>query len=70
MKITKNALRLGRFIVPFRVYGEADRALVCVSGAQQTMAVWRSVTSYFSGDYSVVVFDSPGQGRSRICAGS
>ncbi len=55
--------------MPYRVYGEADKTVVCVSGAQQTMAVWRSFTSYFVKEYSIVVFDSPGQGRSRVLSG-
>ncbi len=70
MKITKGELQEGRFLVPYRVYGGGDRVLVCVSGAQQTMAVWRSFSSYFCKNYSVVVFDSPGQGRSQILSGS
>ncbi len=70
VKITKGELQHGRFIIPYRVYGEADKVLVCVSGAQQTMAVWKPVVCYFSSEYSVVVFDSPGQGRSRLLYGA
>ena len=70
MKITKGELQQGRFMIPYRVYGEADKLLVCVSGAQQTMAVWKPVVSYFASEYSVVVFDSPGQGRSRLLYGA
>ncbi len=70
MKITKGELRHDRFLVPYRVYGEGEQILVCVSGAQQTMAVWRSFASHFCKSYSVVIFDSPGQGRSQILSGS
>ena len=69
MKIRKGSVQLERFVVPYRVYGEADKTLVCVSGAQQTMAVWKSVISSFVKDYAIVVFDSPGQGRSKLLSG-
>jgi pimeloyl-ACP methyl ester carboxylesterase len=70
MKTIKGQLTLGRFLVPYRIYGEADRTIVCISGAKQTMAAWRSFVSHFVADYSVVVFDLPGQGRSEILSGS
>ncbi len=70
MKIIKGELNLGRFLVPYRVYGDARRTIVCISGAKQTMAAWRSFISHFVSDYSVVVFDLPGQGRSKILSGS
>ncbi|MEE8240661.1 MAG: alpha/beta hydrolase [Nitrospirales bacterium] len=69
MRVTKDELKEGRFVVPYRVYGNAHQVLVCVSGAQQTMAVWLSVVRYFSPDYTVVIFDLPGQGRSRTLSG-
>ncbi len=70
MKTIKGELALGRFLVPYRVYGEAAETIVCISGAKQTMAAWRSFVSHFVSDYSVVVFDLPGQGRSQIISGS
>ena len=70
MKIVKAELSPGRFLVPYRIYGEAEKTIVCISGAKQTMAAWRSFISHFVSDYSVVVFDLPGQGRSRILSGS
>ena len=69
MKVRKGEVPLGRFIVPYRVYGDAHKTLVCVSGAQQTMAVWKSFVSYFCRDFTVVVFDMPGQGRSETLSG-
>lgn len=70
MKKEKGELNLGRFIVPYRIYGEAKETIVCVSGAKQTMAAWRSFISHFVADYSVVVFDLPGQGRAQILSGN
>jgi len=70
MKTIKGELALGRFLVPYRIYGEAERTIVCISGAKQTMAAWRSFISHFASDYSVAVFDLPGQGRSTILSGA
>ncbi|MFT5396834.1 MAG: pimeloyl-ACP methyl ester carboxylesterase [Gammaproteobacteria bacterium] len=70
MKIVKGELSLDRFLVPYRIYGEAEKTIVCISGAKQTMAAWRSFVSHFVADYSVVVFDLPGQGRGKILSGS
>ena len=44
--------------------------MVCVNGAQQTMAAWRPVVNYFSRDYRLLLFDFPGQGRAQISSGS
>lgn len=64
------AFEYSRFSVPYRVYGDQDKVIVCVSGAKQTMSAWRSFISHFSKEYRVVVFDMPGQGRSEILSGS
>ena len=56
--------------MPYRIYGESEKTIVCISGAKQTMAAWRSFVSHFVADYSVVVFDLPGQGRSTILSGN
>ncbi len=69
MKIKKGEIKEGRFLVPYRVYGDRDKMLVGVSGAMQTMAVWRAFVSFFASDYSIVVFDFPGQGRAQILSG-
>ncbi|MDP2621403.1 MAG: alpha/beta hydrolase [Hyphomicrobiales bacterium] len=69
MRIRKGEIRDGRFVVPYRTYGEAPKTIVCVSGAQQTMAVWKSFVAYFCRDFTVVVFDLPGQGRSETLYG-
>jgi len=70
MKTVKGVLSLGRFLVPYRIYGEAEKTIICISGAKQTMAAWRSFVSHFVNDYSVVVFDLPGQGRATILTGN
>jgi pimeloyl-ACP methyl ester carboxylesterase len=44
--------------------------MVCVNAAQQTMAAWRPVVSYFLKDYRLLLFDFPGQGRAQIISGS
>lgn len=69
MRISKGEIHTGRFLIPYRRYGSAERSIVCVGGAQQTMAVWRSVISYFVADYSIVTFDLPGVGRSQVLDG-
>lgn len=70
MKVCKGELRVGRFAVPYRIYGEKPETIICVSGAKQTMAAWRSFVSHFVSEYSVVVFDMPGQGRAKILDGN
>jgi pimeloyl-ACP methyl ester carboxylesterase len=44
--------------------------MVCVNAAQQSMAAWRPVVTYFSKDYRLLLFDFPGQGRAQIISGS
>lgn len=69
MNKKKGSIQIGRFEVPYRRYGDSPNVLVCVSGALQTMAIWRTVVNRFSGDFTVVVFDMPGVGRSKILSG-
>lgn len=69
MKIVKGELAIGRFLVPYRIYGESEKSIICISGAKQTMAAWRSFVSHFVSEYSIVVFDLPGQGRASILSG-
>ena len=69
LKKIKGTLHTGRFEIPFRKYGTSNNLLVCVSGALQTMAIWRSVVSRFADDFTVVVFDMPGVGKSKILSG-
>ena len=60
---------ISRFEIPYRLYGDSENLIVCISGAKQTMSAWRSFVSRFQGDYSVLIFDLPGQGRSIIKSG-
>jgi pimeloyl-ACP methyl ester carboxylesterase len=69
MNTKKGIITTDRFRVPYRVYGEGARLMVCVNAVQQTMAAWRSVIGYFGGDYRLLLFDFPGQGRGRILSG-
>ena len=66
MNKLKGTVKYDRFVIPYRVYGKGKKTLVCVNGAQQTMAAWRSVVSRFRHNYSVVTFDLPGHGKSEI----
>jgi pimeloyl-ACP methyl ester carboxylesterase len=70
MKKEAGVLEYSRFQIPYRVYGDHDKVIVCVSGAKQTMSAWRSLVSHFSESYRIVLFDMPGQGRSEILSGS
>jgi pimeloyl-ACP methyl ester carboxylesterase len=70
MNRTRGEMTIGRFQIPYRVFGRGSRFLVCVNGAQQTMAAWRPVVTYFSEDYRLLLFDFPGQGRAQIISGS
>jgi pimeloyl-ACP methyl ester carboxylesterase len=69
MRTVKGSLNVGRFEVPYRRYGDSDHLLMCVSGALQTMAIWRTVVKRFAERYTVVIFDMPGIGRSEITSG-
>ena len=70
MNITRGEIRVGRFLIPYRLFGQGSRFMVCVNAAQQTMAAWRPVVTYFSRDYRLLLFDFPGQGRAQIISGS
>jgi len=70
MNITRGEITVGRFLIPYRLFGHGRRIMVCVNAAQQTMAAWRPVVNYFSKDYRLLLFDFPGQGRARISSGT
>ncbi len=69
MKKVAGKLDISRFEIPYRIYGSSDKIIVCISGAKQTMSAWRSFVSRFQDEYSVLVFDLPGQGRAKINSG-
>lgn len=70
MKAQKGQIEVGRFSVPFRKYGRGENLILCVSGALQTMAVWSMFVRKFADDFTVVIYDMPGVGRSEILSGS
>jgi len=70
MRKTSGTILFSRFEIPYRVYGDAKKTIVCLSGAKQTMSAWRTFVSHFHSDYRVVIFDMPGQGRSKIHSGT
>jgi len=69
VKTVKGTLEYGRFEIPYRKYGDNENMLMCVSGALQTMAIWRTVVKRFAEHFTVVIFDMPGIGRSEIKSG-
>lgn len=66
----KGKLTLGRFLIPYRIYGKSGPFLVCVNGAQQTMASWQSAVPRFSDSFRILLYDAPGQARGSILSGS
>lgn len=70
MKKIAGELCFNRFVVPYRVYGNGQDTILCLSGAKQTMSAWRSFVSYFQKDFRIIVFDMPGQGRAKVLSGS
>lgn len=67
---TKNALKMDRFVIPYRVYGAGVHTLIFINGIQQSMAMWESFVRRFCRDYRIVIFDFPFQGKGRIVSGS
>jgi len=67
--VLKKEVTIGRFAIPFRVYGNSDSHLVCLNGVQQSMAMWHSFVSIFSKQYKIVLFDFPGKGKARVLKG-
>ncbi|MFH1442203.1 MAG: alpha/beta hydrolase [Candidatus Omnitrophota bacterium] len=65
----KKEITIGRFVIPFRVYGNQGPYLICLNGVQQSMAMWHSVARRFSSSYRIVLFDLPGQGKGRVLTG-
>ena len=70
MPRTKTALKMDRFVIPYRVYGEGVHSLVFINGIQQSMAMWQSFVRRFCRHYRIVIFDFPYQGKGRIVSGS
>ncbi len=68
--LNKGKLQVQRFVIPYRVYGDAEDTLVFINGIQQSMAMWHSFVRRFEHSYRIVLFDFPHQGTSRIVTGS
>ena len=66
----KDELKVGRFSIPYRVYGKADENIICINGVQLSMAMWYSAVRRFSKDYRITLFDFPNQGKGKITSGS
>ena len=62
-------LKINRFMIHYWVFGDKGPFIIYVNGAQQVMAVWKSVISRLSKDYRNLTFDFPGQGKSKILTG-
>ncbi len=67
---TKEELKTGRFLIPYRIYENPGPQLICVNGVQQSMAMWLSFVARFSRDYRIVLFDFPNQGKGKVLSGS
>ena len=65
----KSALRIGRFLIPYRIYESKGPQVVCVNGVQQSMAMWHTFVSRFSGKYRIALFHFPNQGKAKIISG-
>lgn len=59
---------MGRFEIPYRVYGEGED-VVCLNGVQQSTAMWFSFLQHFQKDYKITLFDFPHQGKAKINSG-
>jgi pimeloyl-ACP methyl ester carboxylesterase len=67
--VLKGVVQVGRFEIPYRVYGHDGPHLICLNGIQQSMAMWQGFVAHFAADYQIVLFDFPGQGKGRALLG-
>lgn len=65
----KGEVKIGRFVIPYRLYENKGDHIVCVNGVQQSMAMWHSFISRFSQHYRIVLFDFPNQGKTQTLSG-
>jgi pimeloyl-ACP methyl ester carboxylesterase len=68
--LAKGEAAIGRFVIPYRLYGTAAQSLLFVNGLQQSMAMWHSFVRRFGASYRIVIFDFPNHGKGRIISGS
>ena len=69
MPLAKGMLETGRFEIAYRIFGDKGRQLICVNGAQQSMAMWQTFVRRFCREYRIVLFDFPNQGKSKVLTG-
>lgn len=65
----KDVLKVGRFLIPYRIYENQGPHLIFVNGVQQSMAMWQTFLARFSQTYRIVLFDSPNQGKAEVLYG-
>ncbi len=68
-KIVRGELEVARFKIPYRIFGNSDKHMLCVGGAKQSMAVFKSFVSRFTPEYSVILVDLPGHGKAKSLSG-
>ncbi len=66
---SKNTFICERFEIPYRVFGKG-KDVICLNGAQQSMAMWLSFVKRFAGRFRITLFDFPHQGKAKINYGS
>jgi len=66
---TKGTLEIDRFLIPYRIYGDKGPHIICINGVQQSMGMWYTFVGRFSGDYRIILFDFPNQGKAEIVYG-
>jgi poly(3-hydroxyoctanoate) depolymerase len=65
----KETFPIGRFLIPCRIYESKGHQLIFINGVQQSMAMWHTLVARFSGNYRLVLFDFPNQGKAQISSG-
>lgn len=65
----KGSVGVGRFLIPYRVYGNTGPQLVMINGVRQSMGMWASFVRRFAQRYRIVLADLPGQGKSKVLSG-
>lgn len=68
-KPSKGRVDSGRFLIPYRVYGDVGPQLVMINGVRQSMGMWASFVHRFDAKYRIVLMDLPGQGKAQVRAG-
>ena len=66
----KDEIKIGRFLISYRLYGDKGPQFICINGVQQSMAMWQTLVFRFCDDYRIVLFEFPNQGKAKILSGS